>query len=119
MTAPMVLNGPINRVALQAYNEQVLSPTLRRGDIMENLPAHKNQEVRLANGTAGATLRYTSPYSPYSPELNPTENAFSKLKAYLQQGFGTYRRRLVERHPRRPGDLYPAGLRQLLCRRWM
>ena len=60
MTAPMVLDGPMNRVAFQAYIEQVLVPTLRRGDtvIMDNLPAHKGAEVRRAIEEAGATLRY-------------------------------------------------------------
>jgi hypothetical protein len=60
MTAPMVLDGPMNRAAFQAYIEQVLVPTLRRGDtvIMDNLPAHKGADVRLAIEAAGATLRY-------------------------------------------------------------
>ena len=80
----MVLDGPMNRVAFQAYIEQVLVPTLRRGDtvIMDNLPAHKGLEVRLAIEAAGATLRYLP---PYSPDFNPIENAFSKLKAYLRK----------------------------------
>ncbi len=80
MTAPMVLDGPMNRVAFQAYIEQVLVPTLRRGDtvIMDNLPAHKGADVRRAIEAAGATLRY-------SPDFNPIENAFSKLKAFLRK----------------------------------
>ena len=80
----MVLDGPMNRVAFQAYIEQMLVPTLRLGDIaiMDNLPAHKGQEVRLAIAAAGATLRYLP---PYSPDFNPIENAFSKLKAYLRK----------------------------------
>lgn len=84
MTAPMVLDGPMNRAAFQAYIEQVLVPTLRRGDtvIMDNLPAHKGADVRLAIEAAGATLRYLP---PYSPDFNPLENAFSKLKAFLRK----------------------------------
>ena len=84
MTAPMVLDGPMNRVAVQAYIEQVLVPTLHRGDtvIMDNLPAHKGIDVRRAIEAAGATLRYLP---PYSPDFNPIENAFSKLKAFLRK----------------------------------
>ncbi len=84
MTAPMVLDGPMNGVAFLAYIQQVLVPTLRRGDtvIMDNLPAHKGREVRLAIEAAGASLRYLP---PYSPDLNPIENAFSKLKAFLRK----------------------------------
>ncbi len=84
MTAPMVLDGPMNRAAFQAYIEQVLVPTLRRGDtvIMDNLPAHKGADVRRAIEAAGAMLRYLP---PYSPDFNPIENAFSKLKAFLRK----------------------------------
>lgn len=84
MTAPMVLDGPMNRAAFQAYIEQVLVPTLRRGDtvIMDNLPAHKASGVRRAIEAAGATLRYLP---PYSPDINPIENAFAKLKAILRR----------------------------------
>ena len=84
MTAPMVLDGPMNRAAFQAYVEQVLVPTLRRGEtvIMDNLPAHKGREVRRAIEAAGADLRYLP---PTSPDLNPIENAFSKLKAILRK----------------------------------
>jgi len=84
MTAPMVLDGPMNRAAFQAYIEQVLVPTLHRGDtvIMDNLPAHKGADVRRAIEAAGATLLYLP---PYSPDFNPIENAFSKLKAFLRK----------------------------------
>jgi transposase len=84
MTAPMVLDGPMNRAAFQAYVEQLLVPTLRRGDIviMDNLPAHKGIDVRRAIEAAGATLRYLP---PYSPDFNPIENAFAKLKAALRK----------------------------------
>ncbi len=84
MTASMLLDGPMNRVAFQAYIEQVLVPTLRRGDtvIMDNLPAHKGTDVRRAIEAAGAALLHIP---PYSPDFNPIENAFSKLKAYLRR----------------------------------
>lgn len=84
MTAPMVLDGAMNAIAFLAYVEQVLVPTLRPGDIvvMDNLPAHKPQAIRRAIEEAGAELRYLP---PYSPDLNPIENAFSKFKANLRK----------------------------------
>lgn len=83
MTAPMVLDGPMNGIAFRAYVEQVLVPTLAVGDIviMDNLPAHKAEGVRAVIEKAGATLRFLP---PYSPDLNPIENAFAKLKALLR-----------------------------------
>ncbi|WP_461549915.1 IS630 family transposase [Sinorhizobium meliloti] len=83
MTAPMVLDGAMNGVAFKAYVEQVLVPTLTPGDIvvMDNLPAHKADGIRQAIETAGCTLLYLP---PYSPDFNPIENAFSKLKALLR-----------------------------------
>jgi transposase len=84
MTAPMILDGPMNREAFEAYIEQVLVPTLRPGEIvvMDNLPAHKPASVRAAIEAAGATLLYLP---PYSPDFNPIENAFAKLKANLRK----------------------------------
>lgn len=84
VTAPMVLDGPMNGVAFQAYVEQVLVPTLRRGDIvvMDNLPAHKMPAVKTAITAVGAQVYYLP---PYSPDLNPIEMAFAKLKALLRQ----------------------------------
>ncbi len=84
MTAPMVLDGPMNGDAFLAYVEQVLVPTLRPDDIvvMDNLPAHKPAGVRAMIEAAGATLRYLP---PYSPDFNPIENAFAKLKALLRK----------------------------------
>ena len=80
----MVLDGPMNRAAFQAYIEQVLVPTLDRGDtvVMDNLPAHRGVDVRRAIEAAGATLLYLP---PYSPDFNPIENAFAKLKALLRK----------------------------------
>jgi transposase len=83
MTAPFVYDGAMNGAVFLAYVEQVLVPTLKPGDIviMDNLPAHKAAGVRGAIEQAGATL---SLLPPYSPDFNPIENAFSKLKALLR-----------------------------------
>lgn len=84
LTAPMVLDGPMNGMAFRVYVEQVLAPTLRPGDvvIMDNLPAHRVSGVREAIEAAGA-MRLFLP--PYSPEFNPIEQAFAKLKAMLRK----------------------------------
>jgi transposase len=84
MVAPMVLDGPINGRAFQAYVDQVLVPELRPGDIvvMDNLGSHKGAGVRQAIEAAGAKLLYLP---PYSPDFNPIENAFAKLKALLRK----------------------------------
>jgi len=84
MIAPMVLDGPINRLAFQAYVEQVLVPELSPSDIvvMDNLSSHKGPAVRQAIEAAGARLLYLP---PYSPDFNPIENAFAKLKALLRK----------------------------------
>ena len=81
MTAPMVLEGAMNGAAFLAYVEQVLAPTLRPADVVDNLPAHKVAGVRETIERVGATLRFLP---PYSPDFNPIENAFSKLKALLR-----------------------------------
>lgn len=83
MTAPMVLDGPMNGVAFRAYVEQVLAPTLKPGDlvIMDNLPAHKASGIRDAIEAKGAELRFLP---PYSPDFNPIEMAFSKLKSIMR-----------------------------------
>jgi transposase len=84
MVAPMVLNGPINGAAFQAYTDQVLVPELRAGDIviMDNLGSHKIDGIRAAIEAAGAKLLFLP---PYSPDFNPIEKAFSKLKALLRK----------------------------------
>jgi transposase len=84
LTAPMVLDGPINSVWFQAYVDQVLVPTLSPGDvvIMDNLGSHKGPGIRASIEAAGARLLYLP---PYSPDFNPIENAFSKLKALLRK----------------------------------
>ena len=84
MTAPMVLDGPMNGVAFRAYVEQVLVPTLSPGDIviMDNLSSHKTPAARDAIEAAGAKLLFLL---PYSPDFNPIEQAFFNLKAHLRK----------------------------------
>lgn len=84
LTAPFVLDGPINGEWFTAYVEQVLAPTLMPGDIvvMDNLASHKVKGVRQIIEKRGATLTYLP---PYSPDLNPIEQAFAKLKALLRK----------------------------------
>jgi len=82
--APMVLDRPINGAWFLAYVQHVLVPELRPGDIvvMDNLGSHKSPSVEAAIAAAGASLRYLP---AYSPDLNPIEMAFSKLKAGLRK----------------------------------
>jgi transposase len=84
IVAPCLLNGAMNAQAFLAYIEQCLAPTLKRNDIViiDNLPAHKAPAIRQAIEARGATLRYLP---KYSPDLNPIEMPFSKLKAYLRK----------------------------------
>jgi len=84
IVAPMVLDGPINQRAFEAYVDQILVPELKPGDIviMDNLSSHKSPAVRTAIEAAGAELRFLP---PYSPDFNPIENAFAKLKALLRK----------------------------------
>jgi transposase len=83
LSATAVFDGPIDSVTFRAYVEQVLVPTLRVGDVvvLDNLAAHKQPEVREAIERAGAYLRFLP---PYSPDFNPIELAFAKLKAFLR-----------------------------------
>jgi transposase len=84
MVAPMVLDRPINGELFQVYVDQVLVPELRPGDVvvMDNLGSHKRASVRAAIEAAGASLLYLP---PYSPDFNPIEQAFAKLKAMLRK----------------------------------
>ena len=100
LIAPMVLDGPMTGAAFLAYVQQVLIPTLRHGDIvvLDNLPAHKTAEVRAAIQAPGAQL-FLLP--PYSPDLNPIEMVFAKLKPLLRQA----KERTVDGLWRRIGQL--------------
>ena len=84
LTAPMVLDGPLNGESFRAWVRQCLLPTLRPGDVvvMDNLAAHKVSGIRQAIESCGAELFYLP---PYSPDLNPIEFAFSKLKSLLRK----------------------------------
>jgi len=84
VVAPFVLDGPMNRRAFEVYIERVLLPELRAGDIvvMDNLSSHKGTKVQQLIERAGARLLYLP---PYSPDFNPIEQAFAKLKALLRK----------------------------------
>lgn len=83
LTAPGVFNGPIDTDTFGAYVDQVLVPTLRPGDVvvLDNLAVHKQPTIRAALEAAGASIRFLP---PYSPDFNPIEQAFAKLKAFLR-----------------------------------
>jgi transposase len=83
ITAPMVIDGAMNGASFLAYVEQCLVKTLKPGDtvIMDNLPSHKVAGIREAIEAAGATLLYLP---PYSPDFNPIEQMFAKLKTLLR-----------------------------------
>jgi len=83
LTAPLVVDGAMNGALFLAYVQQHLAPTLRAGDlvILDNLPAHKVAGVRQAIEAVGAQLIYLP---PYSPDFNPIEQAFAKLKTLLR-----------------------------------
>ena len=84
MTAPAVFDGPMDGDCFLAYVEQVLAPALLPGDIvvMDNLPSHKVAGIREAIEVTGAMLQYLP---PYSPDLNPIEQAIAKLKSHLRK----------------------------------
>jgi transposase len=84
LTAPCVIDGPINRLSFEAYVAQVLVPTLKPGDIviMDNLNSHKGDCVWRMIRDAGARLLFLP---AYSPDLNPIEQVFAKLKTLLRK----------------------------------
>ena len=84
MIAPMVMDGPMNRDAFDAYIEQNLIPTLRAGDIviLDNLPSHKSERAQKALEKIGCTMLFLP---PYSPDLNPIEMGISKFKAAIRK----------------------------------
>ncbi len=84
IVAPLVLDGPMTGDVFRAYVEQSLAPALRVGDVvvMDNLPVHKVAGVREAIAAVGAGILYLP---PYSPDLNPIEQMFAKLKALLRK----------------------------------
>src|SRR5580700_801841 len=107
--APWLLDGPINAEGFKAYVEKVLVPTLRPGDlaIMDNLGSHKGKAVRRAIRSAGAKLFFLP---KYSPDLNPIEQVFAKLKHLLRSAHDRNCPRCDRRAAR---HLHPTGMRQL------
>ena len=83
LIAPMLLDGPMNSVTFKAYIEQVLAKETRPGDlvILDNLSSHKTAEVRRTFADRGIRVLFLP---PYSPDLNPIENVFSKLKRLVR-----------------------------------
>jgi hypothetical protein len=111
ITAPCVLDGPINAVSFLAYVTQFLVPTLRPGDvvIIDNLSSHKGKAVRRAIRDAGAHLFYLP---PYSPDLNPIEQVFATESTPAKGGSAVHRTGL-EDHWHTLGRIHRAGMRQL------
>lgn len=100
LTAPCVFDGPINGECFRAYVEQQLVPVLRPGDIvvMDNLGSHKSKAVRDAIKAAGARLWFLP---PYSPDLNPIEQTFARIKHWMRMA----QRRSIEETWRHVGHL--------------
>jgi transposase len=84
LTAPWIIDQPMNRRIFETYVETQLAPTLKRGDIviLDNLQAHKSEKARQILKERGAWFLFLP---PYSPDLNPIEMAFAKLKAHLRR----------------------------------
>ena len=106
LLAPLVLDGPLDSAAFVSWVEQFLAPELRAGDIvvMDNLSSHKVAGVKEAIEGVGAALRYLP---PYSPDYNPIEQAFAKLKGAAAQKPGANSRRIVDSHRRSDGSVQP------------
>lgn len=100
LAAPCVFNGPINGTSFRAWVEQLLVPALQPGDIvvMDNLGSHKSAAIRQMIQAAGARLWYLP---PYSPDLNPIEQAFAKIKHWMRQA----QKRTIEETWRHVGHL--------------
>lgn len=100
LTAPCVFDGPINGVSFRAYVEQILVPALKPGDIviMDNLGSHKSAAIREMIRAAGARLWFLP---AYSPDLNPIEQAFSKIKHWMRNA----QKRTIEETWRYLGEL--------------
>jgi transposase len=103
ISAPWVIDGPINGELFTLYVENELAPTLAKGDvvILDNLGSHKGKPARAAIRATGAHLLFLP---PYSPDLNPIEQVFAKLKTLLRKAA----ERTVEATWRRIGSLLPA-----------
>ena len=117
ITAPCIFDGPINGQCFRAYVEQLLLPALRQGDIvvLDNLGSHKAKALRPMLKAVGARLWYLP---PYSPDLNPIEKAFSKIKHWMRlaqkrtpQGLSRYVGNLLKtiRQPECSNYIHSAG----------
>jgi len=118
LTAPCVFDGPINGQCFRAYVEQQLVPVLEPGDIvvMDNLGSHKAAAIRRIIKTAGARLWFLP---PYSPDLNPIEQAFAKIKHWMRQGpEANHRGYLASHRPSRLDDR-TRRMRKLSRKRWI
>jgi transposase len=113
LVAPLVLDGPMTGEAFLAYVGQFLAPVLAKGDVvvLDNLPAHKVAGVREAIRATGASLLYLP---PYSPDLNPIEQAFAKLKALLRKAAARTREALWTTIGRLLDTFTPAECRSYL-----
>jgi transposase len=116
LAAPMILDGPMHGTAFLAYVEQVLVPELKPGDIvvMDNLPAHKISGVREAIDAADARLFYLP---PYSPDFNPIEMAFAKLKGAPASSGSPHRSGPLGGDGHLPRRLHASRVPELLHRR--
>ena len=113
LVAPLVLDGPMTGEAFLAHVGQFLAPVLAEGDVvvLDNLPAHKVAGVRKAIRATGASLLYLP---PYSPDLNPIEQAFAKLKALLRKAAARTREALWTTIGRLLDTFTPAECRSYL-----
>lgn len=113
--APWLLDGPMNGEAFLHYIQEVLGPTLQPGDIVvaDNLSSHKVAGVREAVAAHGAQIIFLP---PYSPDLNPIENFFAKLKDLLRKAAERHFDALVDRIKNYPPKRHRRGVRQLLHR---
>jgi transposase len=95
MGASLVVEGSTNRMVFETYLEDVRCPTLKRGQVvvMDNLSSYKGERVRALIEQKGCELLYLP---PYSPDFNPIEQAFSKLKSYLREAGARTQQTLME-----------------------
>ncbi len=115
LIAPWVIDAPMNRIIFDTYVETQLVPALRHGDvvILDNLSSHKSERAEKAIRSRGAWLLFLP---PYSPDLNPIEMAFSKLKAQLRAMAAQNHRRPLESHRQHLRALHARRMLKLLRR---
>jgi transposase len=113
--APWLIDGPINGERFRLYVDKVLVPTLKPGDIvvMDNLGSHKGKAVRRAIRSAGARLFFLP---KYSPDLNPIEKLFAKLKHWLRKAARANRRGRLRRYRSNPRNCHFKRMPKLLRR---